>query len=178
MKEFRRYYWDSGVFCSFLSEEENRWQIVEDLLKEGHAGRLEIVTSSFALVEVLKLKGHTPINAAAEDELKTFFEYPFIKFVNADRDICEAARAFVWKHKMASKDALHMATAHRASTVLQIHGLFSWDSDFVRLSGKQRIGFPISHPFLEQGVLRLENGEESQADPVEDDQTEEPPAAS
>ena len=165
MSEFRRYYWDSGVFCSFLGEEENRFQVVHDLLNEAHAGRLEIITSSFALVEVLKLKGHNPITEVEEGHLRTFFEYPFIKIVNADRDICEAARTFVWKHKMKSKDAVHMATADMASRITEVHGLFSWDSDFVKLNGKTGIDIPICHPFMNQGLLRLGVDESDEAAP-------------
>lgn len=163
MKEFRRYYWDSSVFCSFLSEEENRCPIVQDLLHEAHAGRLEIVTSSFALIEVLRLKDHEKIPEQAQEQLKTFFEYPFIKIVNADREVCEVARNYVWKYRMASKDAVHMATAEIASRVTDIHGLFSWDDDFVRLNEKTHLKFPISHPFILQGILRLEGAAEGEA---------------
>lgn len=92
MKEFRTQYWDSGVFCSFLSKEEGRFEVVQDLLREAHAGRLEIITTSFALVEVLKLKGHASFTEESQETLTTFFEYPFIKVVNADREICELAR--------------------------------------------------------------------------------------
>jgi predicted nucleic acid-binding protein len=91
MSTIRRYYWDSSVFVSFLNEEESRFEIVESLLKEAHAGRAEIVTSTFTLVEVLKLRGHSPISEKDEAELQAFFEYPFIKFVEPDREVCERA---------------------------------------------------------------------------------------
>jgi predicted nucleic acid-binding protein len=148
VSEFRRYYWDSSVFCSFLGEEENRCQVVNDLLNEAQAGRLEVVTSSFSLVEVLKLKGHKPVTQEEEDKLRTFFEYPFITLVNADRHICEASRIFVWKYGVKSKDAVHMATADAASRIVPIHGLFSWDRDFIKLDGKTGLSMRISHPFI------------------------------
>lgn len=162
MSELRRYYWDSGVFCSFLGEEKNRYQVVNDLLDEAHAGRIEIVTSSFSLVEVLKVKGHKPVSQEEEDILRNFFEYPFIKIVNADRDICEASRTFVWKYGMKSKDAVHMATAATASRLIEIHGIFSWDADFVKLDGRVGIDIPISHPFMNQPLLKLGDGPEEE----------------
>jgi predicted nucleic acid-binding protein len=168
MKDFRRHYWDSGVFCSFLSKEEGRYEVVNDLLNEAYAGRVEIVTSSFALVEVLKLKGHEKITEKEQGQLTEFFEYPFIKIVNADREVCELARSFVWKHGMKSKDAVHMATAEVAGRVTEIHGIFSWDGDFVNLNGKPGIRLPISHPFMAQPLLRLGvGGEESDEDTEE-----------
>ena len=144
---------------------KNRYQIVQDLLNEAHAGRLEIVTSSFALVEVLKLKGHKPVTQTEEDILRTFFEYPFIKVVNADRDICEASRTFVWKYGVKSKDAVHMATADAASRLIEVHGLFSWDADFIKLDGKTGLSMPISRPFMNQPLLKLED--ESQGEEPE-----------
>jgi predicted nucleic acid-binding protein len=160
VSEFRRYYWDSSVFCSFLGEEKNRFQVVSDLLDEAYAGKLEIVTSSFSLVEVLKLKGHGPVTQEEEDKLRAFFEYPFIKIVNADRHICEASRTFVWKYGVKSKDAVHMATADAASRIVQIHGLFSWDRDFIKLDGKTGLSMPISQPFIGDKQERvMESGE-------------------
>ncbi len=167
MREFRRQYWDSGVFCSFLSKEEGRYEIVLDLLKEAHAGRIEIISTSFALVEVLKLKAHGNITGEVLDKLRTFFEYPFIKIVNADREICELARSYVWKHGMKAKDAVHMATAEVASRVVEIHRVFSWDDDFVRLYGETPLKIPISHPFMEQQVLRLDTDDTDESEEAE-----------
>ena len=147
------HYWDSGVFCSYLSKENGRWEIVRDLLIEGRAGRLEIITSSFACVEVLKIKGHNPITEDQERQLTTFFEYPFIKFVDANRTVCEAARRHVWRDGMKPKDALHLASAMAISKHRPLDSLFSWDTDFTRLDGTSGIPFPIVHPFLQQAFL-------------------------
>jgi len=159
MSEVRRHYWDSSVFCSFFKKEAKRWETVRDLLNEAHAGRGEIITSSFALVEVLKLKDHKPVTEKEEKQLTEFFEYPFIKIVNADRNICERARLYCWRHSMASKDAIHMATAEFAGKLVTIHGLFSWDEDFTRLESKHLLNFPITVPFLHQSLLKLEDSE-------------------
>lgn len=157
MKEIKRYYWNSSVFCSFLNEEPDRFQVVEDLLKEARSGNIEIVTSSFTTVEVLKLKGSAPITDEMEKEVVTFFEFPFIKLYDANRNVCELARQFVWKHGLAPKDAVHMATASLAAKLVTIDGLFSWDTRFLKLNGKvPGISFQLSVPFITQALLPLE----------------------
>jgi predicted nucleic acid-binding protein len=176
MSEIRRQYWDSGVFCSLLNKEEGRYQVVRDLLKEAYAGRIEIITSTFALVEVLKLSGAMPITQAQEDELQAFFEYPFIKLVMADRDVCERSRYYVWRHGMKPKDALHMATAERASKKALIHELFSWDGDFIKLDGKTPIGFPISKPFMKQLLIQFPDNEQIEDSAEVEGSEEENPA--
>ncbi len=60
-----------------------------------------------------------------------------------------------------------MATAEAASRVVEIHGLFSWDSDFLSLNGKTHLKFPITVPFLEQGILQLQNVESGESEPGE-----------
>jgi predicted nucleic acid-binding protein len=168
-------YWDSGVFCSYLSKESGRWEIVRDLLNEGRAGRLEIITSSFACVEVLKIKGHNPITEAQERELITFFEYPFIKFVDASRPVCEAARRHVWRDRMKPKDAIHLACAMVIHKHRPLDGLFSWDSDFTGLSGTAGIPFPITRPFMHQPLLQ--NFPTCDDEPEDNEEDEDPATA-
>ncbi|MSU48526.1 MAG: PIN domain-containing protein [Opitutus sp.] len=158
MSEFRRHYWDSGVFCSYFNKEKGRYSVIIDLLKDAHSGKSEIVTSSFTLVEVLYVKNGTPIKQSQEEMLELFFQYPFIKIVNAERSICERARQFVWKYGMKPKDAVHIATAEFAGKIVTIHDLFSWDSDFTGLNGKiPSVTFPIREPYVDQALLPLED---------------------
>lgn len=163
MSKFRRYYWDSSVFCSFLNKEKDRADIVGDLLKDAQSGKSEIITSSFSLVEVIKLKDGAPITQKKEALLESFFEYPFIKIVNAERGICERARQFVWKHNMRPKDAVHMATAEFANKIVPINELFSWDTDFTKLKIKD-CPFGISQPYMHEPLLKLEEQSESSGD--------------
>jgi predicted nucleic acid-binding protein len=157
MSEIRRHYWDSSVFCSYLNDEPNRAQTVEDLLKEARSGHIEIVTSSFSAVEVLKLKGSNPITEAMEKEVTAFFEYPFIKFFDANRFVCESARQYVWRNNLKPKDAVHVASTALVSKIVTIHELFSWDEDFIKLNGKiPGISFPFARPYMVQTVLNLD----------------------
>ena len=180
MSKERYQYWDSGVFCSFFSEEEGRFSVVEQLLNEGKAGKIVIVTSTIALTEVLKCKGHDPITERAEQKLTDFFEYPFIKLIAAERDICELARRYVWKHNFRPKDALHVATADFAlkSLGIKIEQLFSWDGDFVKRNGTTELRIPFQHPYMEQMIFDLPERHEDDDESVEQTelQAEEPSA--
>jgi predicted nucleic acid-binding protein len=151
----KRQYWDSSVFCSYLNKEPN-YEVVKDLLHEAQARKIEIVTSTFTLTEVLKLGGYKPISAKQEQQLVAFFEYDFIKYVNADREVCERARFYVWKHGFKPKDSIHVATADIASQMMQIDELFSWDGDFTKRNGTTALKFPFCHPYMAQMVLRLD----------------------
>lgn len=170
----KRYYWDSSVFCSFFGKEANRYDVVLDLLNEAKAKKLEIVTSSFTLTEVLKLKSYTPLSEKEEGLLTAFFEYDFIKIVNADRPVCERARYYVWKHKLSPKDAVHAATAEYADKSAPIDELFSWDDDFVKRSLQTPIKFPFNYPYVSQLNLRLQDAQPEEA--TEDESAPEPDA--
>lgn len=164
MKSFRRYFWDSGVFVSFLCEEQGRWKIVEELLNQCRSGEGEIIISSFAYVEVLRLKGQAPMTQADQRKLELFFDQDFIKPFNADRFVCERARFYVWKHKFKPKDAVHMATAEAANKIVPIHEIFSWDSDFTRCNGKTDLKIPIVNPYISNPGLGLQFDTENDSD--------------
>jgi len=105
-------YWDSSVFVAFFNDENGRADTVETLLNEGKDGKLTVITSAFACVEVLKLKDHKDLSKEHEQMISDFFEYPFIKLVDSTRRICEAARHLIWKHPaLKPKDAVHLASA-------------------------------------------------------------------
>lgn len=94
-----------------------------------------------------------------EKEVTSFFEFPFIRLYDANRNVCELARQFVWKRGLSPKDAVHMATALLTAKLVTIDGLFSWDTDFLKLNGKvPGISFQISVPFMTQALLPLEEG--------------------
>ena len=65
-----RLYWDTSVFLCFLSEEEEyRRHICEDVLHAGKDGRIEIVTSMFTLVEVIRPKAIKHPQALTDDQV-------------------------------------------------------------------------------------------------------------
>jgi predicted nucleic acid-binding protein len=144
-------YWDSSVFVAYFNDEPNRADVVEILLNEGTEGKLTVVTSAFACVEVLKLKEHKHLSKEHEEMISDFFQYPFIKIVDATRGICEAARHLIWKHSgLKPKDAVHMASALAYVQREPLDFLFSYDVDFLDLNGTLTGKFHIKEPFIEQ----------------------------
>jgi len=161
----RTYYWDSSVFVAYFNDEPNRADVVEELLLAAESGEILIITSSFAEVEVLKLDGHLPLTEKEEATLSAFFEYPFIKFVDANRQNCKNARHLIWKFtSLKPKDSVHLASALAFVERESLDGLFSYDKDFTRLNGKITTKFPISEPFVESPKLKLEPRQEEPED--------------
>jgi predicted nucleic acid-binding protein len=150
-------YWDSSAFIAFLNDEDGRADTVESLLNDAKDNKLTIVTSSFACVEVLKLKNHKHLSQEHEQMISDFFEYPFIKLVDATRGICEAARHLIWKHPaLMPKDAVHLASALAYVEREYLDVLFSYDTDFLNLDGTITQKFHIKEPYIEQLPLFAE----------------------
>lgn len=156
MKSPKIFYWDASVFVAFLNDEqeENRAENVEQLLDEAEAGELFIVTSSFTLVEVLKLKGKIPIKAVDEQKIMDFFEKDYFKFVDATRKITAAAQKLIWTLPgLFPKDAVHLASAIEFATIECLDGIHSFDKDFLTLNGKLPVSCPVAKPIPKQPLL-------------------------
>ena len=148
------YYWDSSVFLAYFNDEPKRANVVEALLHDGQSGKLSIVTSVFSFVEVIKMKGENPLKQTQEQKITEFFQYPFIKIVDATRAICEYARHLIWAHPaLWPKDSAHLASAMIYSDRAHLDGLFSYDDDFLKLNQIITTKFPIQTPFQKQPEL-------------------------
>ena len=83
MASVPRLYWDTSVFICFLSEEEEeRRRICEDVLHAGKDGKIEIVTSMFTLVEVIRpkaIKHPQPLTGDQVSTLRGMFRWPWLK---------------------------------------------------------------------------------------------------
>lgn len=144
-------YWDSSVFVAFFNDESGRADKIEVLLNLGMEGKLTIITSSFACVEVLKLKDQKHLSKEHEEMISDFFEYPFIKLVDATRGVCVAARHLIWKFQaLKPKDAVHLASALAYVEREYLDVLFSYDTDFLALNGAITNKFHIKEPYVEQ----------------------------
>src|ERR1700737_4504174 len=156
----KTHYWDSGVFVAYFNDEPKRADVVENLLNEGKDGKLTVITSAFACVEVLKLKDQKHLTKEHEQMISDFFEYPFIKLVDATRGVCEAARHLIWKHPaLKPKDAVHLASALAYVEREYLDVLFSYDADFLKLDGVATQKFHIKEPYIEQLPLFPEKKE-------------------
>ena len=146
-------YWDSSVFIAFLNGEAGS-ENIEQLLDEAEAGELHIVTSSFTLVEVIKMKGRLPILVAEQKKITAFFEKDYFLFVDATREITEAARELIWKvPKLWPKDSVHLASAMFFGAAERLDAIHSYDDDFLSLNGKLPITCPICRPMPSQPLL-------------------------
>ena len=156
MAKKRTFYWDSSVIIPFFnaSFEPERAKIAKDLLIEAEGGDLEIVTSTFTLVEVLKVDRAHPLKPKDEGLIVAFFEKPYIHMVAADRMICESARHLIWMHAALNpKDAVHLASALAYGEKRPLDALFAWDGDFTKLNNLTTQKFPIVHPYVESPSL-------------------------
>jgi len=153
-------YWDSSVFVAYFNDEAGRADTVENLLNEGTEGKLTVVTSAFACVEVLKLKEHEHLSQGNEEMISDLFQYPFIKIVDATRSVCEAARHLIWKHpSLKPKDAVHLASALAYAQREYLDVLFSYDKDFLNLDGQITQKFHIKEPYIDEPPLFKESRE-------------------
>lgn len=156
-KTKRTYYWDSGVIIPFFNAklEPAAGKIAKDLLDEAERGTLEIITSTFTLVEVLKVDRQNQLKPADEAKIVAFFEKPYIHLISADRIICESARHLIWKFSALNpKDAVHLASAFAYAEKRELDALFAWNKDFTKLNGKVTTKFPIREPFIEAPLLQ------------------------
>lgn len=156
MKGRQIFYWDSSVFLALLNDEPNRSENVAQILEEAEAGDVFIITSSFTLVEVIKLKGSKPIQIADQRKVTEFFEKDYFRFVDATRKITEAARNLIWKVPgLWPKDAVHLASAEEFGSKRSLDCIHSYDHDFLALSGKLSGLGPIQEPVPRQLGLGL-----------------------
>ncbi len=140
-------YWDSVCFLGWLKNEQEKQEACRNVLEAVDTGRLLIVTSAITLVEVIKLKGATPVNQSDSETIERFFKNHYIRVQNVDRKTAEIARSLIWKHKsIQPKDAIHLATAKKH----QISIFDTFDEQLIKFDGK--IGQPaikIGRPHLE-----------------------------
>jgi predicted nucleic acid-binding protein len=106
--------------------------------KAAKDGLLEIYTSTATFVECVWIKG-TPdkLSKKHEEVIKKYFMHKYIRAINCDRQIAEAARNLIWDFPhLKPKDAIHAATA----IAHQVDELHTFDDHLLKLSGK--IGYP------------------------------------
>lgn len=139
------HYWDSCTFLGFLKGEPDKLDACTSVLKHAEQGSIKIVTSSIALVEVIKLRRKPPILKDDEEKIRRFFQHKWIILLDAERKVAELSRDIVWEHGLKPYDAIHVATAIRA----KVDRIDTFDPDVIKLSKK--VGDPpiiIGEPSL------------------------------
>jgi predicted nucleic acid-binding protein len=141
-------YWDACVFHALFNGEPGRVDSCLRIEAAAKGGDVDIYTSTTTFVECVWMKTAgktTKLSPKHEATIQAYFMHSFIKPINCDRLIAEAARALLWQHPhLKPKDAIHVASA----IAQQVDLMHSYDNDdLVKLS--QKIGHPplkICHP--------------------------------
>jgi predicted nucleic acid-binding protein len=135
----KRIYWDACIWIALIQREkiplpggatEDRETMCRSVIEAAKKGNLEILTSTFCLVEVCK----APVDKkSVSDKLAEFFENDYILITNVDRMVAERARELMILYPtMKSPDAVHLATAAVAPGVEEMH---TFDERLLRLDG-------------------------------------------
>jgi predicted nucleic acid-binding protein len=141
----KRRYWDACAWIALIIDEkihdpaddpngrvvEHRGQMCRQLIHAAQKGVVEVVTSSFSLVEVCKSSG---VKDGSDDKIKRFFEHSFVLIVNVDAQVGELARKLMREEHPGLKpaDATHLASA----VIGRAEELHTFDRKLLNLSGK------------------------------------------
>lgn len=130
----KRLYWDASVFLCFLSEEEEeRREICEDILQHASDGKVELITSMYTLVEVIRpkaIKWPAPLTDAQVAKLEGMFKWAWIKKIQVHEELALAAVRLAREKGLKPADAIHTATAIQE----RADELQRWDYDFNKVA--------------------------------------------
>ena len=137
-----RFYWDTSVFLCFLWEgEKDRRLICESILKHAQQGDVQIITSMYTLVEVIRprqMKHPHPLTNQQVATLEGMFKWPFIKKIQVHEDLAFKAARLARECGLKPADAIHAATAINA----HVDELQAWDSDYSKVSHLVKVAAP------------------------------------
>jgi predicted nucleic acid-binding protein len=149
-------YWDSDCFLGYLKGETDKIAQCKGATDSAEKGNLVIATSAITLIEVVKLNKQLRLEARSEKTIRDFFSNPYIYIHNVDREVGIAARDLIWKHNLAQRDAIHVATAIKLSLSkmhtfdIQLHGLSNKYGDPKLQICKPDIEYQAVLPFLNE----------------------------
>jgi predicted nucleic acid-binding protein len=109
---------------------ENRETMSRMVIEAAKKGTLEILTSTFCLVEVCRAPGS---KKTILDKLAEFFENDSILLTNLDRMVAERGRELMIAYgDLKPPDAVHLATAAVSPGVEEMH---TFDDRLIKLDG-------------------------------------------
>jgi len=181
-------YWDSTVIIDWLEgNRPERVALIEPVIRAAKNGDVLIVTSAWALAEVVRIKGQ-PLSDVDEQKIVDFFQQAYIQIRPLDRAVAATSRSICRQptgtgKMLKPKDAVHVATAMHA----HLARLHTFDEDslapfsemfrlkesnpFVKISQPEyiRIAEPEPSQIPDSGQRRIEFTEpegsnETQAD--------------
>lgn len=118
-----RIYWDANVLLSYIDGDQERLPPIEELLRRGRAGEIELVTSTLTQVEVAFAASEREA-AELDDEIETAIDELWlpgspIKVVELHAAVARQARALMrselaaGRSGLSASDAIHLATRSR-----------------------------------------------------------------
>lgn len=136
----RRLYWDTGLFICFLNKKEiERRNICQDILKHARDGGVEIYTSMWTMVEVIKPKDYPgPLSQEQVELIKGMFQWPWLKKVQVHQNVAFKAADLARDFGLKPADSIHAATAiFKGVDALQV-----FDRDFRKISHLVKVEQP------------------------------------
>jgi predicted nucleic acid-binding protein len=134
MASKQKVFWDSCVIIDYLQQDRNKIDILREYTTKGENGVLEIIVSSFAMVEVAKLPELGLPDAEVEEAIEKFFGNPYIVRRAVDARVAKKAREIMRLARVKGKDAVHIATAALAGVSVA----HSYDPHLLNVDGLVR----------------------------------------
>jgi len=168
-------YWDSCNWIGLINEDPNKIVNLRYVYDQAKKGEIEILTSTFALAEVFRLRCENAIKHLPEEKDQIFedcLDQEFVLYVQVTRDIGRYARRLLRRTEGLKKpqDAIHLASA----AMNNVDELHTFDGDhLLPLDGKidRKDGTklticipPIPSPIPSQGDLFEETSEQPATD--------------
>jgi len=169
-----RVYWDSCNWIAFINQDEDdRTERLNYVYNQAKSGEFEILTSTFTLAEVFRLKCENSEKQLPEEKDLIFEEcldQPFIVYVQLTREVGKYARRLLRRTNGLRKpqDAIHLASA----AIHNVDELHTFDSNHLlplnnqieRRDGKKlTICIPqIATPDIQGELFNEEKTEEQQ----------------
>lgn len=143
--DYRRLYLDADVYLGLIKGEAGRVEVARSLLRDGQEKRFSVVASTLIYAEVC---GHGEVRAAhdaaaVDQKISAFLEHGFLQWVEVDLVIAREARRLSRAQRLRGPDAIHLASAIRASCDV----LMTWNKNDFPV-GETVEGVEVREPFL------------------------------
>jgi hypothetical protein len=135
-KTIEKIAWDAVVAIDCLQKSPEYLPFITPMMREAEEGKLLLVCSTILKVETFKIKG---VESEKQVELiRAFFENEYFQFESVHNWISEFAQSLRREHRLATMDAIHIATAvfTRTPILLTRDGETSKRCKMLPLNGK------------------------------------------
>ena len=136
-------YWDSACFLAVMKNEP-QGQLCDGVIQAAEAGQVLLVTSTWTLTEVIRIKGWDAMAEADDNVIRAFFERDYIALRAVTEEIGHQSRRLAWQQRYSPKDAIHVATALDANCAV----LDTFDLNLIKRGAPTGSDLRISTPDL------------------------------